>query len=89
MTDTRTDQRRELRFLHTMIGQNVRNLAAFIGLNVDQEVIRCGLRQCRLPLGHEFRAHERQQQQDHDADTEGHHLHAAFPAAPRDVGDAC
>ena len=34
MTDTRADQRRKLRCFDPMFGQNVCNLAAFIGLNV-------------------------------------------------------
>ncbi len=46
------------------------------------------LRQRGLPLGHQLRAHDGEQEQHHETNAEGNDLHAALSTPASDIGDS-
>ena len=60
---------------------------AFVGADVDHEIVRRACGQAGLPVAQQVVAHQREQQQHHEAETERDDLHDAVAAAPRNVGE--
>jgi hypothetical protein len=66
----------------------LRRARTFLGADVDHEVVGRIGRQAALPVAQQVVTHQREQQQHHEAEAEGHDLHDAVAAAAGDVHEA-
>ena len=83
----RAHERIEARHGDVLGAKDVRNRLAFVGLDVDHEVIRRVLVERLAPAFEQVCPHQRQEEQDRNAEAERNDLYGARPSAPRNVGE--